>query len=729
MIKTKLEAVKGKLPPTPNSQLPTLTLDTPIQFLKGVGPKRFAFFKRLNLATLRDLIYHFPRRHEDRRIFLTINQLVPGQKQTARGIITGSAVFRAKTGTVILQVVVKDATGTLIALWFNQPYMRRWFPKDQEVILYGLVEPVGKRFQMMAPEFELVPPAAPGQAAPARSLHMGRVVPIYPATSGLHQRELRAAVAAALRALLLSLPDPLPEEIRERHHLPSLRQALRDVHFPPKPEAVTPAQDRLTFDELFYFQAALGLRKTLLSTRSGIAHETNGDLVNRFRASLPFQFTPGQEKAIQEIAQDMAASQPMRRLIQGEVGSGKTAVAAYAIAVAVQSGFQAAVMCPTELLARQHALTLTQLLSAIDLPVGLATSAMSEPQRRELGRQLEEGGLPLMVGTHALLEPWVRFRRLGLVVIDEQQKFGVDQRQTLLDKGEHPDFLILTATPIPRTLALTLYGEMEISTITERPAGRQPVKTLWMDSTRRDAVMAFVRKELDAGRQAYVVCPRIEKEASSVKYRVSSKTSLSALTLDALTPSPNKFSNATELFEEYQKKFADYRVGLLHGRMSSEERERVFTAFRRGEVQILVATQIIEVGVDMPNATIMIIEGADRFGLSQLHQLRGRVGRGRHEATCILMADPKSPSTLERLGKVVEAQDAFSIAEEDLRLRGPGELLGKRQAGLPDLKCLAHALQGPWMEITREEAQRTALSETLKREVRLRFPKLTEGCA
>lgn len=706
-----------------------LQLSTSIQYLKGVGPKRFAFFKRLNLTTLRDLIYHLPRRHEDRRIFLTINQLVPGQKQTARGIIAGSAVFRAKTGTVIMQVVVKDATGTLAALWFNQPYMRRWFPKGEEIILYGLIERVGKRLQMMVPEFELIPKAVPGVAVPPRSLHMGRVVPIYPATSGLHQRELRTAVAAALRALLPSLPDPLPEEIWKRHHLPSLRQALRDMHFPPKPDLIGPAQDRLTFDELFYFQMGLGLRKTLMNARPGIAHEVSGDLVNRFHASLPFQLTPGQEKTVEEIAQDMAAPQPMRRLVQGEVGSGKTAVAAYAIAVAVQSGFQAALLCPTEVLARQHALTLTQLLSAVDIPVGLATSAMSEPQRVELGRQLEKGDLPLMVGTHALLEPWVRFRRLGLVVIDEQQKFGVDQRQTLLDKGENPDLLILTATPIPRTLALTLYGEMEVSTITERPAGRQPVKTVWMDSTRRDAVMAFVKKELDEGRQAYVVCPRIEKEASSVKYRVSSKTSLNALTLDALTPSPNKFSNATELFEEYQKKFADYRVGLLHGRMPSEERERIFTAFRRGDIQILVATQIIEVGVDHPNATVMVIEGADRFGLAQLHQLRGRVGRGQHEATCILMADPKNPLTLERLEKVVEAQDAFTIAEEDLRLRGPGELLGKRQAGLPDLKCLAHALQGPWLEITREEAQRSPLSETLKREVMLRFPKLTEGCA
>ncbi|MBI3332665.1 MAG: ATP-dependent DNA helicase RecG, partial [Candidatus Omnitrophica bacterium] len=646
--------------------------------------------------------------------------LTPGQKVTVRGRIGGSSIFRAKTGTVILQVVVKDATGTLTALWFNQPYMRRWFPAGQELILFGMVERIGRRLQMLVPEFELIPEQGPTPEGSAyRSLHMGRVVPIYPATSGLHQRELRSAVAQALKGLLPALSDPLPEQIRLRHGLLDFPTALKRIHFPPAPEAVAPAQDRLTFDELFCFQLALGLRRRTLQGRPGIAHAVTGDLAARFKSGLPFKLTPGQEKAIEEITGDMAAPRPMHRLLQGEVGSGKTVVAATAIVVAIQSGFQAAVLAPTEVLARQHALTLSQLLSPLDLQVALLTSSTDPAARRPILQDLAQGAIPVVVGTHALLEPEVNFARLGLVVIDEQQKFGVDQRDRVVAKGKNPDLLILTATPIPRTLALTLYGEMEISTITERPAGRQPVQTLWMDSTRRDQLYGFLKKELDDGRQAYVVCPRIGKEMRSELFGPQSQS-------------------ATELFEEYQRVFAGYRVALLHGRIAPAQQKGVFAAFKRGEIQLLVATQIIEVGVDVANATVMVVEGAHRFGLSQLHQLRGRVGRGRHEATCILMADPQHPLGAERLRTVVEVGDAFQIAEQDLKLRGPGQLLGKRQAGLPDLICLQWATQGPWLEVTRQEAEdllgrdRTLTSAEgipLKREVAVRFPQLMAGCA
>ncbi len=720
MIRSESSSVKSKV-----GAGVVFTLDTSIQYLKGVGPRRNSFYYRLGIKTLRDLLYHFPRRHEDRRAFLSIAQLVPDQKATARGVISAVSLFRAKTGTLILQVTVRDSTGLLTALWFNQPYMRKWFSVGQEIILYGTVDRIGRKVQMTVPEFEFIPKEAAGAAH--KSLHMGRVVPVYPATSGLHQRELRETVAAALKALWNSLPDPLPEEIRVRHGLLDFKTAMTRIHFPPAPEAIVAARERVTFDEMLCFQLALGTRRKKMQARPGIAHEVSGDLVERWKKQLPFQLTAGQEKAIGEIGRDMAAPRPMQRLLQGEVGSGKTVVAVYAMAVAVQSGCQAAVLAPTEVLARQHALTLAQLLAPVDVPVGLLTSSLEEPARRQLAEELVEGKVKVLVGTHALLEPWVRFAKLGLVVIDEQQKFGVDQRNALVTKGENPDLLILTATPIPRTLSLTLYGEMDVSTLTERPAGRQTARTLWMDSTRREEVFTFVRSELEAGRQAYVVCPRIGAEKPESKVEE-----------DFFVTAPSKVVSVLQLFGEYQQLFTGHRVGLLHGRMNSAEQKKIFAAFKQKEIQVLVATQVIEVGVDVPNATVMVIEGAERFGLAQLHQLRGRVGRGKHESTCILIADPKDPAGAERLRTMTEVADGFRIAEEDLRLRGPGQLLGKRQSGLPDLKCLEWACQGPWLELTRKEAEALLAREpelaapplvALKKETAFRFPQLTGPCA
>lgn len=684
------------------------------------------------MNTIKDLIYHFPRRHEDRRVFLPIAQLVSGEKQTACGVVSSVSMFRARTGTLLLQVVVRDATGALTALWFNQPYMRRWFPVGQKLILYGMVERVGKKIQMAGAEFEVIPQEAAaeggaGRQKPPPSLHMGRIVPIYPATSGLHQRELRTAVALAFKAVFPVIQDPVPADIRQRHSLVDLAKALKGIHFPALPEAIRTAQERLTFDELLCFQMALGVRRRNLQQRPGISHQLAGDLVERWKKELPFQLTQGQQKAIEEIGRDMAAPTPMLRLVQGEVGSGKTAVAAYAAVVAVQSGFQAAFLAPTEVLARQHAITLSQLLSPADIQVRLLTSSVDEKDKAGLRKELQEGAVQLLIGTHALLEPDILFHRLGLVVIDEQQKFGVDQRNILAAKGKNPDLLILTATPIPRTLALTLYGEMEISTIAERPAGRQPVSTLWLDSTRRQEAYDFVKKELDAGRQAYVVCPRIGK---------GEDPGAPPETLFPGAPQ-SEVANVTEMFREYQQIFSGYRIGLLHGRMTPDEQKGIFAAFKQKDIQVLVATQVIEVGVDVPNATVMVIEGADRFGLSQLHQLRGRVGRGKHESVCLLMADPKTPVGVERLQTVVENSDAFKIAEEDMRLRGPGELLGKRQAGVPDLKCLQWASQGPWLEITRSEAEgilsrdpflREPEAALLKKEMVQRFPQLAIPC-
>jgi len=582
--------------------------------------------------------------------------------------------------------------------------------------------------QMVVPEFEFVPKQVTAAGKAHRSLHMGRVVPIYPATSGLNQRELRSAVAIALKGILPELKDPLPEALLEKYDLLDFPKAMTHIHFPPTPEAVAKAQDRMTFEELLCFQLALGIRRRHLSAQKGMSHQTQGDLIDRLKANLPFVLTAGQQAAIDSIIKDMAASSPMRRLIQGEVGSGKTVVAAFAAVVAVQSGCQAVFMAPTEVLARQHALSLSQLLGPIDIQVGLITSSQDPKARTQVLEELRDGTVSVLVGTHAVLQPGVQFKNLGLVVIDEQQKFGVKQRNTIVSKGENPDLLILTATPIPRTLALTLYGEMETSAIVERPAGRQPVRTLWMDSSRRDEAYGFVRSELDAGRQGYVVCPRIGKE--EVNIRVPDDL------FQANFSGPRgNWATATDMFEEYQKTFTGYPVALLHGQMKSDEQRAIFKAFKEKKIQLLVATQVIEVGVDVANATVMVIEGADRFGLSQLHQLRGRVGRGKHDSICILMADPKHPTSVERLETLVNTDDAFKIAEEDLRLRGPGELLGKRQAGLPDLKCLSYASQGPWLEVTKQEAEKILAEDPeleqaalgmLKQEMNVRFPKLTE---
>jgi len=728
-------------PPGPEA----ITLETPIQYLKGVGPARSNLFRRLEIRTVRDLLEHYPKRHEDRRNFRPIGKLQPGEKAVVWGRVTGSSIFRAKTGTVIFRLDVRDASGGLTALWFNQPYMRRWFTAGQELILFGTAEPVGRKLQMIVPDFEFVPKAqraAGGSGAHPKSLHMGRMVPIYPATSGLHQRELRSAVAAALKLFWNKLPDPLPEPVRRRHDLLDYGKALTYVHFPPDPQTGQRARERLTFDELLTFQMALALRRRLLAARPGRSHRTDGDLVERWKEALPFALTKGQERAITEIAKDMAAATPMRRLIQGEVGSGKTVVAAYGMVVAAQSGTQSVLLAPTEVLARQHALTLSRILSPVDLSVGLLTGSQEPAARQRVIAEAASGTLSVLVGTHALLEAAVCFSKLGLVIVDEQQKFGVDQRGRLTAKGEHPDLLILTATPIPRTLALTLYGEMAVSTIAEKPAGRSPVRTLWLDSTRREEAYAFVRKELEAGRQGFVVCPRIGKADPQAPKPRPVSSGVPGLKEDLFqTPysgPKGSWATAADMFEEYKQTFSGFRVGLLHGQMSPAEQKEIFKAFKEKQIHLLVATQVIEVGVDVPDATVMVIEGADRFGLSQLHQLRGRVGRGTAESTCILMADPQNPEAVQRLETLVGTHDAFKIAEEDLRLRGPGELLGARQAGLPDLKTLSFAIGGPWLEITREEAERTLTADPMladpaiqpiKHAMAVRFPKLVAGSA
>ncbi|MBI4227984.1 MAG: ATP-dependent DNA helicase RecG, partial [Candidatus Omnitrophica bacterium] len=579
-----------------------------IRFMPGVGPKRAEVFKRLGLATVADLLYHIPRRYEDRSRFVPIAQATPDLPQTIHGVVAATGVFRSKRGTLVFQLTLKDDTGAAQALWFNQPYLRTWFTLGQELILYGRPQRIGRKLQFHVPEFEVV------THDELDSLHMGRIVPIYPATSGLHQRAIRALVKQAVDRYAAAMPDPLPPAICQRAGVGPLAQALADIHFPPSDEARRRAEERLGFDELFLFQVAVAQKRHRFKTATGLAHQTDGPLVQGLRAALPFPLTASQQNTITEIFEDLGQPRPMHRLLHGDVGSGKTVVATLAACAAIQSGYQVAFMAPTEILAEQHAATLRALLAPVGIAPALLVGRLSDDERRPTVAGLARGTVPLVIGTHALLQESVAFHRLGLIIIDEQHKFGVTQRAALRAKGASPDVLVMTATPIPRTLALTLYGDLDVSAITELPPGRRPVATARVGTDRRAATYRLLAQAMDQGRQCYVVCPRIGK--GTVPER-----GLSLFPADLFEPPADDLKAATKIFEYFRDQvFPRYRVGLLHGRLLDDEKERVMRAFVNGQIQLLVATQVIEVGIDVPNATVMLIEQADRFGLAQLHQ-------------------------------------------------------------------------------------------------------------
>ena len=666
----------------------TSVFEMPAQYMKGVGPKKSEFLKRLGIQTVADLLYHTPRRYEDRTHLTPIAQLVPDQFQTVQGQVLSHTMFRTKRGSLLFQLTVKDATGTLYALWFNQPYMRSWFKPGQTLILYGKVERMGRKIAMYVPEFEVV------EEGETESIHTGRIVPIYPSTSGLHQRALRVLAKFAVDHYADRLPDPLPAAVRERYELAPLSAAIRGVHFPASDEERRRSAERLGFDELFGFQLAVAIRRQRYKSAAGIAHQVEGPLLTALGGRLPFVLTGDQRSAIRDILADMASPRPMHRLLHGDVGSGKTVVGAHAVAACVQGGWQATVMAPTEILAEQHAATLREWLEPIGITVGLLTGSVPPEQRLALLTGIRQGTVQLVIGTHALLEETVAFRGLGLIIIDEQHKFGVRHRATLRGKGANPDVLVMTATPIPRTLALTVYGDLDVTAIRELPPGRRPVQTVWVRMDRRRETYALVAQALDQGRQAYVVCPRI----GPAEARPRGQEDLFEIPTDDLKA-------ATKVFEHFRDQvFKGYRVGLLHGRLPEEEKTQVMRQFKQGELQLLVSTQVIEVGIDVPNATVMLIEQADRFGLAQLHQLRGRVGRSSVESHCLLMADPATPEAQARLTAMLTTHDGFAIAEQDLKLRGPGEILGRRQSGLPEIGMDALLMAPEWLDRARQEA-------------------------
>jgi ATP-dependent DNA helicase RecG len=665
-------------------------LQFPLQYLKGVGPRRAADLQRVGLVTVEDLLYRFPIRYEDRGSFQTIASLRPGAAASIVGEVVSAGVRPTRRPRFkIFEMLLRDHTGSLRAVWFNQPFLSDVFHPHQRVILYGKLELTSHGLQLQNPQYEILKGEDAGDGDD-ETLHTGRIVPVYEKTGNLTTKMQRVLVHHALQQLSDELPDPLPAPVRARGQLIERRRALADIHFPPAGTPIdellrfrSPAQRRVIFEEFFLFQIGMVLRKRVASAdRKPRAVEVTDEIRESARRVLPFKLTGDQKKAVAEIVGDMKRPQPMNRLLQGDVGSGKTIVALMAALVAMENHFQVAFMAPTEILAEQHFITIRRLLEHSRFRLALLTGATPARKRREVQSELAAGSIHLVVGTHALVQEPVAFRELGLAIIDEQHRFGVMQRATLRAKGMHPDVLVMTATPIPRTLALTAYGDLDTSVMREMPPGRHPIKTIAKPESRRDEIYEFVRRQLDEGRQTYVIYPLVEE---------SSKVDLRA---------------ATEMADHLQHDiFPAYRVGLLHGRMKQDEKDRVMGAFARGELHVLVSTTVVEVGVDVANASVMIVEHAERFGLSQLHQLRGRVGRGPYQSYCMLLYQaPLNDQGRARLKALTETTDGFEIAERDLQLRGPGDFFGTRQSGMPTLRVGDLLRDHQLMEDARREA-------------------------
>jgi ATP-dependent DNA helicase RecG len=655
--------------------------------LKGVGPKRAADLARAGLTTVEDLLYRFPIRYEDRSRLLPIASLRPGQTAAIAGrVLSCHLRSTRRPGFRVFEALIGDPTGALRVSWLNQPFLRDVFAIGQHVALFGTVELRGHGgLQLTNPQYEIL------DDEDDQPIHTGRIVPVYERAGGVTPKMQRRIVHDALGRLTADLPDPLPESVRFRLGLPSRMAALHAAHFPPADASVeelnrfqTTAQRRLIFEEAFLFQTGVLAKRLEVGSESKPVPVVVNDRVRKSaRTVLPFSLTSGQKRALSEIVADMRRSQPMNRLLQGDVGAGKTIVALLAAVVAMENDLQVALMAPTEILAEQHFLVVSRLLQSLRFRAALLTSGMSPANRRRALGEIESGGVQLVVGTHALLQGDVQFKQLGLIVIDEQHRFGVVQRASLRAKSLHPDVLVMTATPIPRTLALTLYGDFDVSVIRELPPGRTPVKTLAKPDSRRDDVHRFVRTELEKGRQAYIVYPLVEQ---SVKIDLAAATEM-----------------ADHLAHDV---FPDFRVGLLHGRMKAGTKERVMKAFAAGELNVLVSTTVIEVGVDVPNASVMVVEHAERFGLSQLHQMRGRVGRGSHPSYCFLLYQaPLSDEARARLQALGETSDGFELAERDLQIRGPGDFFGTRQAGLPTFRMIDLVRDRELLDRARVEAE------------------------
>ena len=688
----------SKSPPLKPTPIPSgISLDSPVDRLRGVSVKLSAKLLKLDVDSIRDLLYLLPRRYNNFSKLSSISELVVGEEQNIVATVWEARETKLGQGGKLkaTEAVVSDETGNIRAVWIGQPYVARLLKPNSRVALSGKVEAYKGQLQFQGPEFEVLD-------RQESLIHTGRLVPVYPGTDGLPPRRLRSIIWQALEQWVPRMDDFIPEDLRERAKLAPLPEAILQAHYPDDLISLERARKRLAFDEFFLIQmAVLRRRRSWQDAAEGISVQANPKVKDGFIASLPFSLTDAQERCLGEILADMATgTPPMNRLLQGEVGSGKTVVALAGLLEAVAGGYQGSIMVPTEVLAEQHFATVSRLLGGLARPlreenlitvyldslprpvsVGLLTGSTRAALKRELHQRVSEGTLDIAIGTHALIQEGVEFPRLALAVVDEQHRFGVMQRAALRQRsGTTPHLLVMSATPIPRTLALTIYGDLDVSTIDQLPPGRQRVLTRNVPPERRDAAYGFVRKEVRNGRQAFAICPLIE-ESDAVEARA-----------------------ATEEYERLSTEvFPDLRLGLLHGRMTPAEKDEVMGRFRNGDTDILVSTAVVEVGIDVPNATVMVVEGAHRFGLSQLHQFRGRVGRGENKSYCLLLSDYSTQEAKERLSAVERIHDGFQLAEVDLSLRGPGDYFGTRQSGLPALR-VARLSDHDLLRSAREEA-------------------------
>jgi ATP-dependent DNA helicase RecG len=672
-VKTVPEPPVAPVRPAPTQHT---GLDSPTTALQGVGPRQAKRLAKLGVHTIRDILYLFPHRHDDFSQLKTINRLEYEEEVTIIAQVWDAGTRKTRRGRELFKAVLSDGTGFVEVTWFNQPYLGDRIKPGQQIVISGKVDEYLGRLCFNSPEWEPLD---------KELLHTARLVPVYPLTAGMRAKWLRRLVKRTVDYWSKRLPDHLPVQVRKEANLVQLENAIVQAHFPDSQSSLERARYRLAFDELFLLQIGLLRQRHLWRSEPAKPVPVDTALLDTFIDSLPFALTEAQGQALQQIVSDLGSDEPMNRLLQGDVGSGKTIVAAAAMALTAAAGSQAALMAPTAILAEQHHKTLTRLFESWPgrpLNVQLLTSSVTGQEREDIYAGLADGSVDVVVGTHALIQENVELRELAFAVIDEQHRFGVRQRAALRQKGYNPHLLVMTATPIPRSLELTVWGHLDVSVIDEMPPGRQPITTRLILPTERERAYSFLRGQIEKGHQAFIICPLVEESE-----KIEAKA-------------------AVEEYERLQKHiFPDLRLGLLHGRMKGEEKETTMTQFVQGELDILVSTSVVEVGIDVPNATVMLIEGADRFGLSQLHQFRGRVGRGEHSSFCLLVSDSSSTEAQDRLRAVEATNDGFALAQKDLDMRGPGDFIGTRQSGLPDLK-LASVTDLQLVEAAREAARR-----------------------